>query len=146
MPGITSIAAGSRPAADTMRLDAAVERDGVLLGLLRGVDQVGDARTKILARARRTGLRDHRIALDRTRDVQRPLHREHSRRVWFSVCSFAGSKYRPLALSRMKASSSQLSHKSEDDIDEFLAHGDSAARAPYARRGRNYTPPARSRT
>jgi hypothetical protein len=55
-------------------LDAAVERDRVILGLLLGVDQVGDASAQILSRTRGARLRDHGIALNGPCHVQWSLH------------------------------------------------------------------------
>ncbi len=57
-----------------MLLHAAVESGRLVLGLVLRIDQVGNAGAQILPGTRGAGLRDHGIALNGPRDVQRTLH------------------------------------------------------------------------
>ena len=80
-------------------------------GALGSEHHVGRAGRQIHAHAGRTGLRNHRATLRGTGDVQRPTHAEMRAFVVENVHLVDVANQMPLALSRRKASSSQLSHK-----------------------------------
>ncbi len=69
---VVGVAAGGTHA----RLDVEIEGRRLLEHLLHGEDRVGIARAEIPPRTGATGLNHQRTALRRTRQLQRPLHRE----------------------------------------------------------------------
>ena len=135
-PGRIFMWSGLRPSLRHAALHVGIEGAGAPRSPRAGEHHLGGLGGELAAGVGGAGLDDHRPALDRPGDVERPAHLQYLP-LWFSTCSFAGSKIDAALDVADEGVVGPAVPQAGDDVDRTRGRGGSARHAPSARPCRN---------